>query len=86
MSFIAQYPELKNKRWKSIFMEGRATRIKAELAQAMPSQLPLFSHDATYQSLFEKGWRSVTPVDVEYQRQKRNRQLNARIQEIKGDA
>ncbi|EJV0369640.1 hypothetical protein N5280_002487 [Vibrio vulnificus] len=49
--------------------KGREKRLELE-AQAWkkgmpaPRKPPLFSHDATLQSYFNKGWHSVTPCDV----------------------
>ncbi|EOW9250927.1 TPA: hypothetical protein AB5D21_003776 [Vibrio cholerae] len=49
--------------------KGREKRLELE-AQAWKKGMPapskplLFSHDATLQSYFNKGWHSVTPCDV----------------------
>ncbi|HDZ9179557.1 TPA: hypothetical protein RUZ12_000039 [Vibrio cholerae] len=51
---------------------GREMRLAAEkesyettgLSSMVPFQAPFFSHDATLQSAFNKGWNSVTVTDV----------------------
>ena len=45
-------------------LRGKA-HLKAALANqiADPKAIPLYSHHQTRQSLFEKGWRSVTELD-----------------------
>ncbi|WP_256689445.1 hypothetical protein [Aeromonas veronii] len=58
-------PELKNPRYLACFKDGRKAHLKAALANqiADPKAIPLYSHHQTRQSLFEKGWRSVTELD-----------------------
>ena len=58
-------PELKNPRYLACFKDGRKAHLKAALANqiADPKAIPLYSHHQTLQSLFEKGWRSVTELD-----------------------
>lgn len=58
-------PELKNPRYLACFKDGRKAHLKAALANqiADPKAIPLYSHHKTRQSLFEKGWRSVTELD-----------------------
>jgi len=58
-------PELKNPRYLACFKDGRRAHLKAALAHqiADPQAIPLYSHHQTRQSLFEKGWRSVTELD-----------------------
>lgn len=64
-------------RQKERIKAGRAARLKAEIASTNSGQplsaIPLFSHDATIQSFFERGWHSVSPVDI---RLALERQLN----------
>jgi hypothetical protein len=55
--FIRMYPALRNRRLLEIFKHARAKRI--ELGKS--AEMPLFSHNATYQSIFSKGWKSITP-------------------------
>ncbi|CCN69766.1 hypothetical protein [Vibrio nigripulchritudo] len=50
--------------WAWSRQRGVESRLKAEECAAfhgepLPSRPPLHSHDATMQSYFEKGWRSV---------------------------
>ncbi|MCS0442129.1 hypothetical protein ND898_19155 [Vibrio diabolicus] len=58
---------LKNSEYASI--RGREKRLDAEKKAhkdgvPVPSQPPLFSHDATLQSYFNAAWNSVTPCDI----------------------
>ncbi|STQ75521.1 hypothetical protein [Grimontia hollisae] len=80
--FLVMYPELKNARWRSIFMAGRKQHIQLALNGELPSKPPLYSYSQTYQSLFEKGWNSVRPEHIAFQRQKRDQQFHPRIQQI----
>jgi hypothetical protein len=47
---------------------GKAARLKAEISCSVSGEplpdIPLFSHDATIQSFFNRGWNSVSQVDV----------------------
>lgn len=56
---------------------GRRARLKAEVSAvttgAPVGDVPLFSHDATIQSTFSKGWHSVSTIDI---RLALERQLN----------
>ncbi|MFM5254955.1 hypothetical protein ACEUBK_12680 [Aeromonas hydrophila] len=61
-------PELKNPRYLACFKDGRSAHLKAWLADPLtsntdPQAIPLYSHHATRQSLFAKGWQSVTELD-----------------------
>lgn len=57
-------PELKNPRYAGIFDDGRAVRLEYA-SQGLPTgKVPLHSYHAIYQSLFEKGWHSVTACDI----------------------
>lgn len=53
-------PELKNQYYLDCFKAGR----KGRFASLTPEQIPLYSHDKTRQSLFVKGWRSVSSYDL----------------------
>ncbi|NOE32004.1 hypothetical protein [Vibrio cholerae] len=54
------------------YAKGSEMRLAAEkesyettgLSSMVPFQAPFFSHDATLQSAFNKGWNSVTVTDV----------------------
>ncbi|MCA2466008.1 MULTISPECIES: hypothetical protein [Vibrio] len=55
--------------WDWSYQRGREKRLEAEeQAQhnnaAVPSRPPLHSHDATLQSYFNRGWKSITPADI----------------------
>ncbi len=56
-------PELKNPRYLACFKDGRRAHLKAALAGADLEAIPLYSHHATRQSLYEQGWRSVGELD-----------------------
>ncbi|MBF4797927.1 hypothetical protein [Aeromonas hydrophila] len=61
-------PELKNPRYLACFKDGRSAHLRAWLADPLtsntdPQAIPLYSHHATRQSLFAKGWQSVTELD-----------------------
>lgn len=57
------------KNWQWSFSLGKQRRLEAEAlahkAGTTVSQPPLHSHDGTMQSQFEKGWHSVTPVEIQ---------------------
>ncbi|EKO3713593.1 hypothetical protein P0F05_001235 [Vibrio metschnikovii] len=61
---------LKNSEY--VYAKGREMRLAAEkesyetsgLSSVVPFQAPFFSHDATLQSFFNKGWNSVTACEV----------------------
>lgn len=56
-------PELKNPRYLACFKDGRNAHLKASLTGADLQAIPLYSHHSTRQSLFAKGWLSVTELD-----------------------
>ncbi|MDO6497344.1 hypothetical protein [Photobacterium sanguinicancri] len=62
-SLATGIPELRNPRYRDIYNLGRERRLKGELANQSVKP-PLFSHNPTYQILFQKGWQSVSPQDV----------------------
>ena len=53
-------PELKNQYYLDCFKAGR----KGRFSSSTPEQIPLYSHDKTRQSIFVKGWRSVSSYDL----------------------
>ena len=63
-----------NRRQLERFQAGREQRLTAETeraddcVRALPC--PLYSYDATWQSLFHKGWNSVSLVDIQAERLK----------------
>jgi hypothetical protein len=65
-------PELKNKCYLDCFKEGRKARLTAESAK----RVPLHSHDKTRQSLFTKGWQSVSDIDLLRHQQKQKEQAH----------
>lgn len=57
------------KHWHQSHADGRSARITAEVllacdGMAMPAFPRLYSHDATRQSGWERGWLSVTEFDI----------------------
>ncbi|CDL79743.1 hypothetical protein [Xenorhabdus cabanillasii] len=59
-----QIPELRNPRYYSIYQSGRERCLQQALAGNDIKVVPLYSHNATYQSLFRKGWLSVNAQDI----------------------
>lgn len=61
---VKQYPELKNAKHRDIFDNGRRARLYAELNGLDTLKAPLFSRQATWQSVYSKGWHAVTPSEI----------------------
>lgn len=59
-----QYPELKNAKHCEIFNCGRKARLFAECNGLDTLNSPTFSHNATWQSVYSKGWHGVTPSEI----------------------
>ncbi|MDC9620121.1 hypothetical protein PSI22_00385 [Xenorhabdus sp. XENO-7] len=57
-------PELRNPRYYGIYHSGRERCLQQALAGNDIRPVPLYSHNATYQSLFSKGWLSVNTQDI----------------------
>lgn len=55
---------LRNPRYRRIYNEGRERCLSRALAGDAIDVVPLYSHDATYQSLYRQGWQSVTVQDI----------------------
>lgn len=57
-----------NRVYRACYADGRAKRLDRELARqggdTSPLKVPLYSHHATRQSFFNKGWHSVTEIDI----------------------
>jgi len=57
------------KNWDWSYNHGKQRRLEAEIlaqkAGTSVSAPPLHSKDGTMQSQFEKGWHSVTPVEIQ---------------------
>lgn len=70
-------PELRNHRYLMSFQAGRRARFAAELGGLDVSAAPLYSHNATHQSLFSQGWGSVTPVQIVQARHRRAQQARS---------
>lgn len=69
-------PELRNPRYLAVFRAGQEARVKADqFGLATPDAVPLYSYNQTHQSLFTKGWASLSEVDLMRLRAKRA-QLN----------
>ena len=69
-------PELKNPRYLATFKAGRQARFKAD-RDGFGDTVPLYSHNKTYQSLFTKGWQSVTQVQLLQARYRNQGELHA---------
>ena len=63
-------PELKSTYYFDCFKAGR----KARFQSAASDHPPLYSHDKTRQSIYEKGWRSVSQIDL-MRHEQRNREV-----------
>lgn len=63
-------PELKNEYYLDCFKAGR----KARFISVSDKQIPLYSHDKTRQSIFTKGWQSVSDIDLMRHQQKQKEQ------------
>lgn len=63
-------PELKNKYYLDCFKAGRKARFNA----VSEKQIPLYSHDKTRQSIFTKGWQSVSDIDIQLRQAKQKEQ------------
>lgn len=61
-SDLHQPSECRNPRYRAIYEQGRTARFFAALYG--DDAVPLFSHYATYQSLFLKSWQSVTRDEI----------------------
>ena len=65
-------PELRNPRYLATFKAGQKARVMADqFGLAEQGTVPLYSHNQTYQSLFTKGWASLSEVDLMRLRAKR---------------
>lgn len=59
------------KNWEWSLKKGKEQRIKLEVDARMhglpfnPNNIPLHSHCGTMQSHFNKGWLSVSAIDIE---------------------
>ena len=71
--YVKIYPILRNKRFLELFEFARESAMNRAMSGDDYSIVPLYSHDATYQSVFTKGWRSVNAHDVRLQKALRNR-------------
>lgn len=61
---IRSMPELRNRRYLQVFIEARERRIQLAQQGKSTNIIPLYSHYATYQAIFRKGWNSVTEFDI----------------------
>jgi len=66
-------PELRNPRYLAIFKAGRQAHFKAD-RDGLGDSVPLYSHNATYQALFNRGWASVTEVHLLQARYRRHQE------------
>lgn len=66
--YTKMYPILRNPRFLAVFEFARESAMSRALHGEGCRNVPLYSHDATYQSVFTRGWRSVSAQDVRLQR------------------
>lgn len=57
-------PELRNPRYRRTYFEARNSCLRRALAGEPIDVVPLYSHNATYQSFYRQGWQSVTEQDI----------------------
>ncbi len=55
--------------WQYAKQRGKEKRLEAEMnahknGVPVPSEPPLFSHDTTLQSCFNKAWKKVSPCEI----------------------
>ncbi|QUN06448.1 hypothetical protein KDN34_03005 [Shewanella yunxiaonensis] len=60
----AQERRIQNPVYRDCAMTGFKNRLAAELAGNVPPEPPLYSHHATRQSYFNKGWNAVTKLHI----------------------
>lgn len=61
---LKQIPALRNPRYRRIYFEARDQCLRSALSGKSIDEVPLHSHNATHQSLWSQGWRSITPQDI----------------------
>lgn len=66
--YVKIYPILRNPRFREIFEFARECAMNRALNGDNYKIVPLYSHDATYQSVFTKGWCSITAHDIRLQK------------------
>lgn len=57
-------PALRNPRYYETYQAGRQQCLALALAGGDIKDVPLYSHNQTYQSFFRQGWRSVNAQDI----------------------
>lgn len=73
-------PELRNPRYLATFRAGRKARVLADIGGlAGPEDVPVYSLNATYQSLFKKGWHSLSTIDLMRIRYKREKEAKEKL-------
>ncbi|ELX2304360.1 hypothetical protein ACXJK9_000539 [Yersinia enterocolitica] len=55
---------LRNPRYRRTYNEAREKCLSHALAGGDITVVPLYSHNATYQSFYRQGWQSVTEQDI----------------------
>lgn len=68
-----QIAELRNPRYLSIYEAGRERFFFKQKTAYEISDIPIYSYNATYQSLFCRGWQSVSAQDIRLLRAERDR-------------
>lgn len=62
--YHAQERRIQNPVYRDCAKTGFKKRLNAELSGNVPSEPPLYSHHATRQSYFNKGWNAVTQQHI----------------------
>lgn len=57
--YVKIYPILRSKRFLELFEFARECAMTRAISGDDYKTVPLYSHDATYQSVFTKGWHSI---------------------------
>lgn len=66
--YVKIYPILRNQRFLELFEFARECAMNRAINGDDYKKVPLYSHDSTYQSVFTKGWRSITAQDIRLQK------------------
>lgn len=66
--YVKIYPILRNQRFLELFEFARECVMNRAINGDNYKVVPLYSHDATYQSVFTKGWLSVSEQDIRLQK------------------
>jgi len=66
--YVKIYPILRNQRFLELFEFARECVMNRAINGDNYKVVPFYSYDATYQSVFTKGWLSVSEQDIRLQK------------------